>query len=481
MPEKQPKKMKVLLVNLPYLTEVFGERESTGDVNPPLGILYIASHLKRHNIDVDVLDANALGMTENEIIDYIGSATPTIIGFTCTTIIMPAVARMAEKVKRGDNFVIVGGPHVSAVPTETLEESEDIDIVVIGEGEITMLELAQAVEGGKSLTTVKGIAYRDAGEIRLTPSRGLIHDLNDLEFPARDLVPIEKYKPGPILDIGFSGKKFGTIVTARGCTGNCTFCSSKSFWKRIRIRNADNILDEIDYLVEQGVKHLMIVDDTFTCQRTRLIEFCEQLIKRKYNIQWSCYARVSDVDPHTLRLMKDAGCFFIYYGVESGSQEILDSTTKMITLEQVKNAVEWTKRVGIIANCSFIMGLPGETKETLKMTLDFAIELNPHIAEFYIATPFPGTQMYEYCKSQGWLKEYKWSEFTLHKKASLQTCAMLPEIIEDHIKNAYRKFYIRPRFMLLSLKKLASFPRSFRIYKNSIGIFANSVLRNKLP
>lgn len=483
MPDTASEKNKVLLINLPYLEEVFGERESTGDINPPLGILYIASHLRKHGIEVDVLDANALEMKEDEIVDYVESRSPSIVGFTCTTIIMPAVIRMSKRVKKKDNLVMVGGPHVSAVPVETLKESEDIDVVVVGEGEITALELAQAAGRGDRLYSIDGIVYRDrkSGKIKSTKPRGLIHDLDSLGPPARDLAPAERYRPGPILDIGFSGREFATIVTARGCTGDCSFCSSKSFWKRIRIRSSKSILEEVDTLVEQGVKHLMIVDDTFTCQKKRVIEFCEELIKRKYEIHWSCYARVSDVNPDMLRLMKESGCFFIYYGVESGSQEILNDSNKMITLEQAERAVEWTKKAGIITNCSFIMGLPGETEETLSMTLDFAIKLNPHIAEFYIATPFPGTRMYDHCKAQGWLKEYKWTEFTLHKKASLQTCGLPPDVIEDHVRVAYRKFYTRPRFMVLSLMKLISFPRSFRIYKNSFGIFANSVLKNKLP
>jgi anaerobic magnesium-protoporphyrin IX monomethyl ester cyclase len=471
------KEVKVLLINLPYMKEVFGERESTADINPPLGISYIASHLRKNNISVDILDANALEMGEKEIIEYVDAFAPGIIGFPCTTLIMPVVYRMAKKLKKVENTIIVGGPHVSAVPVETLEECPSIDIVVIGEGEITVLDLATQ----KNLSDIAGIVYRDGSTIKTNPPRRMIKDLDSIEFPARDLLPEEKYRPGPILNIGYQGNQFTTIVTARGCTGKCTFCSSRSFWKILRLRSADNILEEVDQLVKKGIKHLMIVDDTFTCLNTRVVKFCNELIKRKYNLKWNCYARVNDVDLATLKLMKKAGCFFIYYGVESGSQEILNDSNKMITLAQVEKAIRLTKKVGIITNCSFIMGLPGETKETLKMTLDFAIKLNPHIAEFYIATPFPGTEMYQQSKNKGWLADYKWDEFTIHHSATLQTCDIHPAEIKKHVQEAYRKYYLRIEYLISSLFQLIRFPSSLRIYKNCFFIFANSVLRNKLP
>jgi len=474
-------KLDILLVNVSYMNPVFGKRETTGDIFPPLGIVYLATYLKKHNINVDILDANALDMTDDEVSEFIKSKDSAIIGFTTTTIIMPNVIGICNKIKRKDNIVIVGGPHASAIPEDTLEECENIDVIVVGEGEITTLELINKIKNNEKYDSVKGIVYRDGNSIKRTDPRGMIHDLDSLNFPDIDMLPLEKYRPAPIIDLGYAGEKFATIITARGCTGVCIFCASSSFWKRIRTRSAENILKEIDMLVKRGVKHIVIVDDTFTCYKPRLKEFCNAIIERKYDISWNCYARVPDVDEEVLGLMKKAGCFFIFYGVESGSQEVLDRIKKMIKLEDAEKAVKLTKRAGIMANCAFMMGHPGETYETMKMTLDFAIKLNPHMAEFYITTPFPGTELYQTCKENGWLGDRHWNDFTIHRKASLRTCDIDPPEIEKYVKYAYRKFYTRPKFALLSLDQIIRNPRSIKLYKNCVKIYANSVLRNRLP
>jgi radical SAM superfamily enzyme YgiQ (UPF0313 family) len=460
---------------------VFGDRKSTGDIFPPLGLAYIASYLRKHDIDVEILDANALDMPEDKVVEFIKSKSPSVIGFTTTTIIMPTVMSICEKIKSNSNLVIVGGPHVSAIPEETLHECAGIDMVVVGEGEITLLELLNRIENGRSFEDVEGLVYRKDGRIVRNPPRPFIHDLDSLDFPALDMLPIEKYRPAPIIDLGYSGKEFATIITARGCTGKCVFCASSGFWKRIRLRSAANILEEVDRLVKRGVKHIMIVDDTFTCYKKRVVEFCHAVIERRYNIVWNCYARVNDIDEEIIDVMKEAGCFFIFFGVESGSQEMLNRIKKFITLEQVGNAVRLTKQAGIMANCAFMMGHPGETYETMKVTLDFAIKLNPHIAEFYITTPFPGTELYEMCKSEGWLEGHDWRDFTIHKKANLRTCDIPAKEIENYVKYAYKRFYTRPEFMLLSFKQMIMNPKSIKLYINCIGIYANSVLKNRLP
>ncbi len=473
--------MKVLLVNLPYLSAAFGGREESADINPPLGIAYIASFLRQYNIEVDVLDSNALNYTTEKTIQEIKQSKADIVGLTATTITMPLMKAVAAKIKTEDNLIIAGGVHVSSLPEQTLKSIENIDIAVIGEGEYTLLEITEEFKNNRDWSSIKGIAYRADGRIVRTGERDMIRNLDSLPFPARDLLPRHRYQPGPILQSGIKGERFTTVVTARGCTKKCTYCASGHFWKYLRMRSAENIIKELRFLKDKyAIQQIMFVDDTFTCSKPRLLKICSALAELK--IRWTCYARVTRVDMEMLKAMRKAGCFFIFYGVESGSQKILDNIKKGITLEEVEKVIKLTKKSGIITNCSFMLGLPGDTKETMQETLDFAKKINPHLAEFYVTTPFPGTELYQTAISKKWIvQDDDWSKYSLHRQNTLRTCEVDPKEVEAFAKKCYKEFYSRPSFMLMSLKKLITWPKSFYVYRNCLKIFYNLMVKDNLP
>ena len=472
----------VLLINPPYISSVFEGREESGDVSPPLGVAYIASSLRKHNINVEILDANALGYTTKQTIEEIKKRKADIIGLTSTTITVPVMNEIVDNIKTKENLTVAGGVHVSSLPEDTLKKNKNIDIIVISEGEETMLDIVHEFNNNKKWNSIPGIAYRSNKKIIRTKERELIKDIDSLPFPARDLLPMDKYRPGPIMYLGIKGEYFGTLLTTRGCTAKCVYCSSAHFWKCLRMRSAKNVIEELRFLKKKyGIKQFMIVDDNFTASKKRLLEICSELKKMK--LSWFCFSRVSNVDREMLHTMKKAGCFLIFYGIESGNQEVLNKINKNITLEQAEKAVKLTKKEGIIVNCSFMLGLPYDTKETMQQTLDFAKKINPHIAEFYITTPFPGTKLNEIAIKHGWIKQNNndWSNYSVHRQNVLKTSEFDPKEVEAFVKKCYQQYYLRPRFLLLSIKKVVTWPKAIVIYYNCLKIFLNLIIKNHLP
>jgi radical SAM superfamily enzyme YgiQ (UPF0313 family) len=312
----------------------------------------------------------------------------------------PIASGILRDCKRFDEGVItvIGGPHVSFTPKETLQESLWIDIVVRGEGEITISEISL----GKELKDIDGIAFRENNEIVMTPPRQLIEDLDELPFPSRHLFPIPKYQ-------AFGGEC--PLITGRGCPFNCIFCvGHKMVGKRGRFRNPKLVVDEMEKILSQGFGQINLVDDLFTLNYQHVYAVCDEIISRRLKFNWSIFSRVDTVDRELLTRMKEAGCFYTLYGVESGNQQILDTAKKKIALQKVREAVKLSQEVGISAFASFIIGLPGETGETLAQTVNFAKELNTPYG-FHLLSPFPGTELREKAREYGikiltndWLK-----------------------------------------------------------------------------
>ena len=384
--------MRTLLINTPY--------PSTECPTMPQGLAYIAAVLEKEGIEVQVLDFLITKYSKGKLERKIADFTPEIIGVTSVTMNYPIASKILHDCKEIDSNLInvIGGPHVSFWAEEALAEAPWIDIVVRGEGEYTMLEIAR----GKSLREIDGIAFRENRDIVLTEPRPWIENLDKLPFPARHLFPLSRYLTLSI-DCG--------IITSRGCPFNCIFClGPKMVGRKGRFRNTKLIVDEIEEILEYGFKTINVADDLFTLNRKHLYAFCDEVMARKLKFKWSANSRVDTVDPELLGKMKEAGCSFICYGVESGNQKILDITRKKITREKIREAAKLTKDAGIKSLASFIIGLPGETKETLKESVNFANELGPHYA-FHLLAPFPGTEVRERTKEYGlrlltndWLK-----------------------------------------------------------------------------
>jgi anaerobic magnesium-protoporphyrin IX monomethyl ester cyclase len=381
---------------------------------PPLGLAYIAAYLeKKSSHDIKIIDMYSRGMSPDALMSEIRAFSPQIVGFSAVTPQINVVGSLAKTIKETCDKkirVIVGGPHPSTVPERTLAENPYVDIAVFGEGEDTMLDLCNALDTGKSLSLVAGIAYRENGSIKTNQKRILIGNIDSIPFPEWHKLNMKKY-----LDFNYLfNKKAFPIITSRGCTGRCTFCDSQGVWSgKLRMRSAGNIVDEMSALKSTyGVNHIVIVDDNFTINKKRAELICSEIESRDLKITWECNGRVDRVNMEMLDMMKKAGCIYIAYGIESGSQEILDYTKKNITLEQIITAVKLTKESGMRAGGFVMMGFPPETEEDIKKTVELVKELDlDWVSELSILVPYPGTEIYDEMKMEGLLIREDWDKY----------------------------------------------------------------------
>ena len=445
--------LRVLLIN-PNFRRMIGKSERISTILPPLGIAYIAAVLKKElkeSTDVKILDINALNLSMGQAIEHIKDFNPDIIGLTAATPTINKCFVIAEAVKKilSDSKIVIGGPHPTALPDESIKK-DFIDFVAVGEGEMTMLELAKELmkKGKKDFRKIKGLVFKDKNRIIKNVPRERIKDLDALPFPAFELLPLEKYAS--------ASSKYGrfiTILTSRGCPGMCNYCNKLIFGNACNMRSAENIFKEIEYLMKKyryGEFH--IVDDLFTNDRKRIEEFCKMVIKKRMKIKWKCGngVRVGTVDLELLKLMKKAGCYSLSYGIESGSQRIIDTIDKKIMLEQAEKALKEAKEAGLETECYFMLGLPTETEEDIKKSIDFAIKLAPDYVKFAITIPLPGTDMFDKMDANGQIKTKEWEKFTFSAlPKELYDHDVLPWVVIDkYYKIAYRKFYFRPRYIL---------------------------------
>lgn len=440
----------ILLVNPCYLAKVY-KSKGAPTVKPPLGLAYVASALEQAGFRIEILDANAEFLGPKETAEKIIGSGAKYIGFTSVTSTMPLVYKISSLLKNKDSnkIIFVGGPHVSFAAKQTLEDCQEIDFVVRGEGEITAVELISKLVSGENISGVDGITLRKEGRIIENQDRELINDINAITLPARHLLPINLYSPSALDNLGFKGSDYATIITTRGCPNKCVFCSSAAFWKRIRARSPENVADELEELVRQyGIKHVEFLDDTLILSAKRMEEICNLILERNLNIKWSCYARINHVTKELVDLMKKSGCRFIQLGVESGNQQVLDRVQKNITLEQVRRAAKIVRKAGVKLMCFFMIGLPGDTRETVLETIRFAKELKPNFALFCITTPFPGTSLYDEYRQLGRLKQgYIWLNMNIHESTNFSTPALSSKELEELYFKAHHQFYYRPTFI----------------------------------
>jgi anaerobic magnesium-protoporphyrin IX monomethyl ester cyclase len=305
---------------------------------------------------------------------------------------------------------------------------------------------------GKAIETIGGLSYKKDGKQIHNPPTGRIADLDSLPMPAYHLLRMNAYHPPEGL---YRRLPAINIITARGCPNLCTYCATHTIWGgKLKFRSVDNIIDEIRYLVDRfGIKEISISDDTFTLSKSRIIEFCEKIMIHGIDLTWTCNSRVENIDEEALRWMKKAGCHHICYGVESADPQILKNINKNIMLDKAKAVIQITKKVGITCRASFMFGNPGETRETMRKTLDFVINANPDFAVFNVTTPYPGTPMYAWAKKNGYLMDEDWDTFH-GSKAHIRLPTIAPEEIEQFQQYAFKKFYVRPRYLLGRIIKI---------------------------
>lgn len=427
----------------------------------PINLASIAAVLERDGHVVRILDLNVV-KTKDELVKHLEEIPFDIIGITATTPVITSCYRTIQllKKKMPATKIVLGGWHASALPERTMAECSDIDVVVKGEGEITMSELVRAIEQGRPLNEIQGIVFRDArGNIVSNGERPLIKNLDDLPFPSRHLLPMDAYRRIGFTTVGgyFNKNLFITsIVTSRGCTGGCTFCADSTIYHHTcRFRSPENVVAEIKEAIEKNkVRIFFIIDANFTLSPKRVARICELIIKERLHIMWACAARVDSINQDLLRLMKRAGCIRISYGVESGSPKVLREMNKHISISQIKDAVQSTKNAGIPVYIYFVYGMPGETLQDVYMSRQLLMELKPDYVTQSIATPFPGSKLYNYAASRGWLDGKHWSRYN-YPFDHVMDLPLIADILHLQSKILI-EFYTRPFFMKNTLRNMRS-------------------------
>jgi len=364
---------------------------------PPLGLAYLAAVLERAGHEVRVHDFGLHpDVSLSEHTAEVAGFDPALVGITAMTNTYHSAAEAARLLKEEVGCpIVLGGPHPTVFP-ERVAAEPFVDYVVYGEGEETLAELVRAIDAEGSyprtgtLAAIDGLCYTDDDGVRRNPERALIRDLDALPYPARHLFDVLAY---PLY--APNGDRMITVLSSRGCPYNCSYCFKGIVGRTYRQRSPDSLMTELHQVVSQyGITNIYFIDDLFTMDLPRLKAVTQRIIEEDLDIRWQCLARVDRVNPEVLGLMHRSGCRGIHYGIESGNDEILEAIGKHITKEQVRKAVEWTAQAGIRSKGYFMLGLPGDTEETMRQTIEFAAELDLDDAMFSLTTPFPGTRLW---------------------------------------------------------------------------------------
>lgn len=449
----------LVLVSPPItLEERYGSLAWAGNTLPSLGLLSLASSARKSNFTCAVVEAASLGLDYASTLSQVLSYSPRYVGITATTVSVLHAAKLAQLIKEKNNNIItiIGGPHLTAVPVETLSRFPSFDIGIMGEGERTLVTLLTHLDNKDKLSGVPGLVYRENGSILTTERGPLISNLDEIPYPAWDLLSDFPWRYRPA---AFKYKRLPAtyILTTRGCPRKCIFCDTAVFKGKIRVFGVKYVLDMIELLYRKyGIRELAIEDDTFMCIKPRLIEICEELLKRKIDISWSCNGRVDDASLEVLVLMKKTGCWQIGYGIESGDQKVLDFSKKGITLDKVEQAVRWTREAGIRSKGFFILGFPIDNDETMRATINFAKRITLDDISVNFMTPLPGSEIYATAS--------KYGDFALDwQKMNMQEVVFIPkdlskEKLHSYHKTMLREFYLRPRIIFDYLLRIIESP-----------------------
>ena len=470
--------MKILLIDPPFgFQEIGGNKSRFATVNniiPSLGLGYLAAIARKHGHDVKIIDG-AITPDWNFISNQAQRFTPDIIGITATTPTFKNAQKAAQILKKvlPSAIFVLGGAH----PTAALDhaaQAKEFDYFIIGEGELTFVELLEYISGKSSFNKhkINGLAFWDKEKLTITPSRERIKNLDSLPFPARDLFPsITKYSPTPA---SYRRLPLAHIMTSRGCPLKCAFCDRSIFQETLKQRSAQNVLKEVDELITRyGVREIRFFDDCFTINRGRLEEICQGMKKLKPCTPWTCLTSVNFIDQDMLNMMHDAGCWQILYGLESGSDDILRTIGKQTTVKKNKDAVELAHKAGMRVRADFIVGTPSETMKTLRDTMKFAKSLAIDFAHFNKFVPFPGTGFYKQLKDRGYEFDFSLNWSTLNHDSLI----FVPEAIEKQeyqkfLDNSYKEFYFRPGYILRRLLAIRTFTELFGNFKGLFSIFS---------
>jgi anaerobic magnesium-protoporphyrin IX monomethyl ester cyclase len=467
---KGTKSKKIFFVVPPGTLEMnFGKLSAAGGELPWLGMAYVAAAARAAGHEVHLRDYDVMGQGYDRLAADVRSLAPDIVAtavFINNTDRCFEVCRVAKAVNPKIKTVL-GGPQATIFPDE-FNALKEVDFILISEAEISFTKLAAYCHDESAYKDIAGICWRDAsGNFVRNERQPLIEDIDCIPVPALDLYPMELYYP----PVYIWGKRVANIVTSRGCPYECTFCEAKmTFGRTHRFHSEERVLADLDYLHERyGYDSFQFYDDIFTTSKKRVIRLCNLLLDSGRKYKWMCYTRTDLVDPELLRLMKEAGCYQISYGPESGDQDLLDSIKKRLTVEENFRGIQYTRDAGILAIGTFMLGLPGETP----VQIDFAVKSKLDYAIFGVTEPYPGTEMWKDCLKSGYFIEAG-DEHTNHLLPNFSKI-WVPEgrtrdELEASVQDAYRRFYFRPRIMWKWMQNLAHIPlgRSLRYLKAGI-------------
>lgn len=449
--------MKVVLVRPNYNTHL---------ITPLLGLGYLSSFLKSKQIETKIIDGLNLSLTNEEIVALVGEAE--VVGISVLTAYYLVARDLTEKLKQAGKIVIWGGVHASILPQEVLAETQ-ADFAVVGEGEISLYELITALRDGLDASSIPGVYSRTTNNFIKQP---LIQNLDELPFPDWEEMDPRTYQKAPH---GALIKNFpvAPITSTRGCPYECVFCASPKMWQRtFRLRSPKNVLDEIEYLVKNfGVKEIHFEDDNLTLKRDHVEAICQGILERGIKISWATPngIRADKVDKKLLELMKKSGCYYVVFGIESGNQYILNNIKKRETLKEIERAIRTAHEVGLMTQGFFIFGLPGETKESIQNTINFARSVPLERAQFLLLDLIPGSEL--------WDEHHAEIRYDYNKQSYQDTTWIPPTVSREELLNAqplaFRRFFLRPRpiwslikhFKLSQLGFVFKRLKDFRIFK----------------
>lgn len=470
-------KTNILLIEPPPLGN-YGNQRSKGafgnlktDIRwPSIDLMVIAGHLRKNGFPVSLIDGGGERLTLNQLKGRIRPINPQIIILnTSTTTIFHdlSVAREIKAIKPHSLIGIIG-VHVMALPKETMRLCQELDFAVFSEPEIPILNLAKSL----NLSLVKGICYRKNGKILKNDPEPPIKNLDDLGLPAHDLIPLEIYQEPQM-----KRRPLTMTMVSRGCINRCIFCSS-CFYGRYRLRSIKNVMQELRWITKSlGVKELKFYDDGITYNYHWAKDLFTNMIKEKIDLSWNTNIRADFIDYELAKLMKKAGCHTVNMGLESASQDILNNIKKNLTVERMEQAVADCQKAGIEVCAYFIIGLPGETDETIKQTIEFAKKLDLDLVTFNVPAPHPGTEFYRYLESNGYLRTKDWSKYDTNSVPVYDYPTMSAKEIYRSALRAYRQFYLRPSYLWKRLKRINSWMELTNLVNNFFAFMGGFIIK----
>jgi len=447
--------MKAIIANPPWMYKGYYGVRATSRwphlrkdrvIPPPIFHMYAAAVLEQNGIQVKGIDAVQKEMTIEEFVQEVKVSNPDYL-FMETAYTSYNFDKLTIEALRKETpaKIVIFGPHSTAIGEQLMMENPNIDMAVKGEYDYTLSEIMQNQSNPEK---VKGIAFRDGGRIVTTEPRPLITDIDSLPMPARHLYEIHGYEEPMYRRPNF------LISTSRGCPYGCSFCvwPATIHGNMFRFRSAKNVVDEIELLVERyGAKSINIDDDTFTVRKDRVIEICDEILRRKLDITWYCYSRTNIDDIELYEKMAMSGCEIVRFGVESSSNSALKNVEKKLTVEQIRKGFHIAERAGIKTMGTFTFGLPGETKDDILNTIELSKKLNPFVVQYSFIVPFPGTKLYDQGKANGWFRDEDIDGFSGSVMPVLVPEGMTREELSSTVSGAYKSFYLRPSYIIKAL------------------------------